>query len=377
MEVKAILDSLNEYYKTKPYLTLAEDDSDSGSPSLNKMENCAFFGILKTLSNSELHEAEEIISEGDYAPIIDFFVQATIHQQPKPVIVKNETIDTVLGRFLDKRSKRVSESRKELQRRFDFAGFPEQKKIIKAFLCSNNTSDIEWAAIQADKLWDKSYIDDIRDAFERKQIESLALTIIRHMPLDYVKALETQLVMFSRSEYCIRLAEESDDLIRKYDLNIFEILYVKARTSGMVKLTELQVECRFFKFIYSYCQNVQLGIYKSEDSIRSIPWIRRALWALGELGYRDILMLFLQMNKYALDNSIGDKEHGEFYYAQQWMIDNCFPQAHVTENIDFSKVREGIENFERPQNIKIDTIEDIDKYDDLPPDIIDTLIEFI
>jgi hypothetical protein len=53
------------------------------------------------------------------------------------------------------------------------------------------------------------------------------------------------------------------------------------------------------------------------------------------------------------------------------MIANCFPLAHVTENIDFSKVREGIENFERPQNIKIDTIEDIDKYDDLPPDIIE------
>ena len=39
MEVKAILDSLNEYYKTKPYLTLAEDDSDSVSPSLNKIAN--------------------------------------------------------------------------------------------------------------------------------------------------------------------------------------------------------------------------------------------------------------------------------------------------------------------------------------------------
>ena len=152
---------------------------------------------------------------------------------------------------------------------------------------------------------------------------------------------------------------------------------MKARIGGKVNLTELQVEYRFFKFIYSYSQNVLIGIYRAKDSIDSIPWIRRALWALGELGYRDILMSFLQMNKYALDNSIGDKEHGEFYYAQQWMIANCFPLAHVTENIDFSKVREGIENFERPQNIKIDTKEDIDKYDDLPPDIIDTLIEFI
>jgi hypothetical protein len=335
------------------------------------MENCAYFGILKTLSNSELHEAEEIISEGDYAPIIEFFIQATIHQLPKPEVIKNEKIDTVLGRFLDKKSKRVSESRKELLKRFDNASFSEQKKIIKAFLSSNNTSDIEWAAVQADRLWDKSYADFIKAAFERKPVESLGLTIIRHMPIDYVRALESQLMMFSRSEYCIRLAEDSDELIRKYDLNIFEILYVKARIGGKVNLTELQVEYRFFKFIYSYSQNVLLGIYRAKDSIVSIPWIRRALWALGELGYRDILMLFLQMNKYALDNSIGDKEHGEFYYAQQWMIANCFPLAHVTENIDFSKVREGIENFERPQNIKIDTIEDIDKYDDLPPDIIE------
>ena len=73
MEVKEILDTLNEYYKTKPYIGL--DDDNSGSPSLNKMENCAYFGILKSLSNAELYEAEEIVSEGSYAPIIEFFIQ--------------------------------------------------------------------------------------------------------------------------------------------------------------------------------------------------------------------------------------------------------------------------------------------------------------
>lgn len=375
MDVKEILDTLNEYYKTKPYLTLVEDES--GSPSLNKMENCAYFGILKSLSDSELHEAEEIISEGNYAPIINFFVQATINQQPKPEVVKNEKLDTVVGRFLNKRSKRVSESRKELLRRFDYASFSEQKKIIKAFLGSKNTSDVEWAAVQADRLWDNSYIDFIKEAFERKPIESLALTIIRHMPMDYVRTLESQLVMFARSEYCIRMSDESDDLIEKYDLNIFEILYVKARIGGKVKLTELQVEYRFFKFIYSYCQNVLLGIYRSEDSIYSIPWIRRALWALGELGYRDILMQFLKMNRFAIDKSVDEKGQGEFYHAQQWMIDNYFPLAHVTENIDFSKVREGIDRFICPPNIRLDTIEDLDKYDDLPPDIIDTIVDFI
>jgi hypothetical protein len=122
---------------------------------------------------------------------------------------------------------------------------------------------------------------------------------------------------------------------------------------------------------------VLLGIYGFEDSIVSIPWIRRALWALGELGYRDILMHFLEMNRFAVEKSIGDKEHGEFYYAQQWMVENCFPLAHVTENIDVSKVREGIEKFISTRNIKLDTIEDLEKYNDLPPDAVDTINEFI
>ena len=71
MEIKQILDTLNQYYKAKPYLTLAGDDS--GTPSLNKTENCAYFGILKSLTPEQLQEATKIIAEGDYDPIMSFF----------------------------------------------------------------------------------------------------------------------------------------------------------------------------------------------------------------------------------------------------------------------------------------------------------------
>ena len=103
MEIKQILDALNGYYKTKPYLTLAGDDS--GSPMLNNTEYCAYFGILKSLTPEQLQEAAEIIEEGDYEPIMSFFIQAAMHPQVKDEPVRNEKIDTVVERFVNKKSK--------------------------------------------------------------------------------------------------------------------------------------------------------------------------------------------------------------------------------------------------------------------------------
>ena len=363
MEIKQIIDALNGYYKT--------------TPSLNNTEYCAYFGILKSLTPEQLQEAARIIDEGGYERIMSFFIQAAMHPQVKDEPVRNEKIDTVVERFVNKKSKRVSESRKELLRRFDYASFSEQKKIVKAFLCSNCASDVDWAAIRADKLWDKSYADYVGRAFEHKPTESLALTVIHHMPLDYVRAMESQLVMFSRAEYCIRLADEADDLINKYGLNIFEILYVKARTGGKVNLTEQQVGYRFFRFIYTFCQKVLLGVYQSKESIMAIPWINRVLWALGELGYRDILLQFLQMNRFVLSKRTDEKGKGEFHYAQLWMVDHYFPFASMVEPIDFPKVREAVEAYIAPRKIKLDAMEDLDKYDDLPPDVIDAITDFI
>ena len=259
----------------------------------------------------------------------------------------------------------------------DNVGAAKQKKIVKAFLCSNCAADVHWASVQADKMWDNSYADYVKKAFEHKPTESLALTVIHHMPMDYVRALESKLVMFSRSEYCIRLADQADDLINKYDLNIFEILYVKARTGGKVNLTEQQVGYRFFRFIYTFCQKVLLGVYHCDDSIMAIPWIRRVLWALGELGYRNVLLQFLQMNRFVLSKRTDEKGKGEFHYAQLWMIDHYFPYASMVEDIDFPKVREAVEAYIAPRKIKLDAMEDLDKYDDLPPDVIDTITDFI
>ena len=373
MDVKEILEELNTYYWTKHYIGLRDEPS---SPELSKMENCAFFAVLKTFTKGQLQDALD--SPRDYAIPLTYMISRSLdNEKPDYSFPKNLNINTLIDRYIDKKSKCVVESRKEILARYPYQDYSTQKKIVKAFLCSPALSDVEWAAVEADKRWDKSYIDYIAKAYEKRDSEKLAITVIRHMPLEYVKSKESSLVMHSRSEYCIRNAEESDWLIRKYDLSVFEELYVKARIGKKPDLTETQVERRFFRHIYLFSQKVLLGIYENYTFLDRIPWIRRSIWALGEFGYRDIVMKFLALNKYATDAHVDYPDKSRFYFAQKWIADKYFPEVPIRESIEWNKILDRIETIPHPRSIKIESLKDIDEYDDLPPDVIDALSDFI
>lgn len=375
-DIKGLLEQLKQYFYTKPYIGLEGEES---SPSLNWMEWTAYLGILKTLSQEELMEASEIIDKGKYPSVFSYAIQKAQEQRQESVAKKNESIEVILSRFLNKKSKRVMESRKELIERFEYQSYSLQKRIVRAFLSSNTTSDIEWGAEEANKRWDKSYVEYVKNAFDRKDSDVLARVIIKHMPLDYVRSMESRLVMHNRSEFCIRLADQADLLIKKYDLNIFEELYIKARTGQKLQMDDQEVERRFFRFIFTFAEKSLLEVYRGrkDDSIMNIPCIRRTLQALGVLGYRGILMQFLRMNQSAVSEHLEDSSRGEYYYAQKWMIENYFPSARATEEIETKLVRDAVDRFIAPQYIKIGSIEDLDEYDDLPPDIIDSISDFI
>ena len=57
---------------------------------------------------------------------------------------RNTPIATLIKNFINKRSGRVTESREEIQKRFDYLDWKDQKKIILAFLDSGKT-DRQWA----------------------------------------------------------------------------------------------------------------------------------------------------------------------------------------------------------------------------------------
>ena len=142
-------------------------------------------------------------------------------------------------------------------------------------------------------------------------------------------------------------------------------------------MTDTQVERRFFRHIYFFSQKVLLGIHEGYVYLDEIPWIRRALWALGELGYRDVILKFLVLNKYATDAHVDDSDKSRFYFAQKWIRDKYFPKIPIRESIDWNNIMNKIEANPHPRYVKIDSLKDIDDYDDLPPDVIETLSDFM
>jgi hypothetical protein len=368
-----ILKELNEYYHNIPYQGL---EGCHASPSLDRSEFYAYWGILRSLPKEGLSRAKDIIDKENYAEILSYVVKRVQEDKVK-VYEKNKSVSVLLARYIDRKSKKVVESRKELLSRFEYLSFLDQKKIVIAFLKSAKRSDIDWAAEEAQKRWDRSYVGPIKEAFQNYDSYSLALTIIHHMPLDYLKEMESRLVMHNRSEYCMRFPDNADALMKKYDFNIFEILYVKARIGQKLLLSDRQVEMRFFRFIYTFAQMSVLEVCRGYQYVTEIPCLGRTLQALGELGYQDILLKFLSMRIYAKDNHIDNQSNSELYYAQKWIAEHYFPSAAVAGNMNLLQVKEAVDRFEAPKHIEVSNVDDLDEYDDLPPDIIDTIKDFI
>ena len=368
MKVEKLLDSIREYQNFR-----SDPDDGIGPSTLTKMENVLFCSIMNSLTCEQQEAAMKYITDGFHLSLYKFVP----HVHPEQMVKKNEKIETVLARFIDKKSRRVSESRKELMSRYPYQSFADQKKIVRAFLESNSVTDIEWAAYEADRRWDKSYEDPLLKAFQRKKSDKLAITVIRKMPLDYVRSQEKTLVMHSRVEFCIRLAGEAESLMQKYALNIFERLYVYARTGIKSAMSEEQIDRRFFRFLLEFSRMVQSGIYTDYKCLDDVPWIRRTLWAMGQLGYSHILIRFFRMLKYVLNETAGNADNDHFHYMEKWIIRNCFQAAKQYGPIDISKIMDRINEIDQPESIRIESLEDLGKYGDLPEGIADTLSEFI
>ena len=372
MDTREIIETLKNYYWERSHVGL---EGEEYKPELDALENSAFFAVLKTLSKEELEEAKWMLY--DHLIPLTFMVFKALEPDKYNVYIKNESISNLLKRFENKKSKRVGESRKEILRRYPYQDYTVQKKIIKTFLSSNSVADREWAAIEADRRWDKSFVDPIKSAYEKKATEKVAITYIRNLPIEDVKAKEESLVMLSRTEFCIRMKDNADHYIHKYDLSIFEYLYVKARIGKKPDLTDIQVERRFFRHIYIFAQKALMQVDGDYNSITQIPWLRRTVWALGELGYRDLVMKFLEFNKWVVNSFVYDSKIALFSYAQRWISDNYFPNILISESIDWNKILSKIETITHPRSIKIDSLKDLDEYDDLPPNVIETLSDFM
>lgn len=134
-------------------------------------------------------------------------------------VSRNNPIATVIKKYMNKKSGKVTDSRKEIQRRFFGLDWKDQKKIMAAFLDSG-ISDRDWAYSRLLDLWDASFEEKVQELWEAYHEEKCAWVIIRHFSKEY---LQKHIDQFNegRDYYfiCRRLAEDSGFVIDKNKLS--------------------------------------------------------------------------------------------------------------------------------------------------------------
>ena len=202
---------------------------------------------------------------------------------------KNRPIATLIKLYIDKKSGKVSDARKELQKRFDYLDWKDQKRIIFAFLQSGAT-DRQWAYGKIYSQWDKCYLKPIKALWEKYHEDMCAWSIIQHFPIKYVQKNAIQLEETNGYYHlCQRLAEDPNYCIDRSKLQDKEYLLVMLNTHREVK--EEEARDIFFKSVHEYClMGIEYffdldfpakNIAFSVDNIKSVISLKRIFYLLG------------------------------------------------------------------------------------------------
>lgn len=214
---------------------------------------------------------------------------------PYKQIPRNRPIAMLVSWYLDKKSGKVTDARKEIQKRFDYLDWDIQKRIVLAFLQSGLT-DRQWAYGKAFRQWDDDYQEVIRNLWERYHEYMCAWSVIAHFPIEYVKAnAQTLEEVNGYYHLCQRLAEDSSYTIDRSKLNGKEYLLVMLNAHR--EISEEEARDVFFQSVHDYClyepeyiTNVKYGGRGSAFRVEDIEYISSIMWIFHLLGLENLIL---------------------------------------------------------------------------------------
>ena len=180
-------------------------------------------------------------------------------------IKRNAPIALLIKDFANKKSGKVSESRVEIKRRFEFLDWKDQKKIMLIFLDSGKV-DREWAYSMLIDYWDKSFEKKIKALWEEYHEAKCSWIIQRYFP---VKFLLDHFDEFTgdRDYYflCLRLAEDKEFIIDKSKLSQTDYLSVIYHTGRNIE--ENEAEQILYEVVHDTCLDCEpwFAINKYKD----------------------------------------------------------------------------------------------------------------
>ena len=172
---------------------------------------------------------------------------------------RNTPVATLIKNYVDKKSGKVEESRKEIQWRFFALDWKDQKRILGAFL-EGGKVDRHWAYKQLLEYWDDSFVEKVRALWEQYHEQRCKWVVIRYLPLDYVRQNMHDFTE-ERDYYfaCIRLAKDKDYVIERDKLahtDYLSVLYHSGR-----RMDEQESLDILFQIVHDHCVN---GIHEYE-----------------------------------------------------------------------------------------------------------------
>lgn len=210
---------------------------------------------------------------------------------------RNRPAATLIKEYCDKKSGKVSEARRELQRRFDYLDWNQQKKILMAHLRSC-TSDRKWAYTQLLSLWDDMFIPVVDELWQTYHEERCSWVIVNHFPEDYLKSHMEEL-SYDRNYFfiCRRLGHDEQFIIDTSRLKPLDHLSLLAELGRTIK-TETAMDL-VFKMAKNECQSPHYfsvtGVWPESRLAKPSPLFLSSL-------YRAHYYLREQPNTEALDS---------------------------------------------------------------------------
>lgn len=231
---------------------------------------------------------------------------------------RNTPIATLIKDYANKKSGKVAESREEIQRRFDYLDWKQQKKIIHVFLDSGKT-DRQWAYSKVIDYWDKSFEPKIKELWELYHEEKCSWSVIRYFPLDY---LSQNIDKFTgdRDYYfiCLRFAEDKDFVIDRRKISNADYLAVLYHTRKTVAIAD--AENLLYEVVHDVCldcdpssaldrfADISKGKIITPKNFQSVSL---ALYYLRKMGFLILARLFDEWNekvRKAIIDSVDFKE---------------------------------------------------------------------
>ena len=132
---------------------------------------------------------------------------------------RNSPIATLIKNYTNKKSGKVSDAREEIQWRFNWLDWKDQKKILNAFLESGK-SDREWAYGKVLDYWDDSFLPKVKELWETYHEYKCSWSVIRYFPLEYISEHIDDFT--DERDYffiCLRLAKDKNFMIDRTKLS--------------------------------------------------------------------------------------------------------------------------------------------------------------